>query len=282
MKTTRRHQLKENELAHTLGGIGEAMRTHGVTILLGVIIVAAIVIGMTVYSSNKESARQDRWATLGQAPGANLAADTLVSDLRSVASTGESATLSALAHQQAALIAVAEMRKAERESRATEAAQWRTSARESFEALKNQNGAPAGMSALADLGLAFLSENEGAYGAAKSTYEAIIANPDFADTPYAAQARHRLDGLERWRSKVEFPMPKPLIQQMPEVPTPLAPIQPNAGGADGAGAPPEAGAPPAGATGETAVDMGDDSGADTGETHDGADAPVASTQPSGS
>ena len=62
MKSDRRHELQQNELADWLGEHLEMIKPHGTSILLGVVIVAAVIFGGFAYFGNESKATAQSWS----------------------------------------------------------------------------------------------------------------------------------------------------------------------------------------------------------------------------
>src|SRR6478672_8054634 len=62
MKAERRHELKHNELADWIGELTQGLKPHATGVLIGLVVLAAIVLGSIWYFSGETAAASRSWS----------------------------------------------------------------------------------------------------------------------------------------------------------------------------------------------------------------------------
>lgn len=204
MKTARRHELRENELAQQLGSLPDRLREHGLTIGLVAAVVVVAVVGFSMYSSSRAEAISETWRTINQGPSDAKTPEDRMARYREIADQNISPTATALALKAAADQAVAAMDDARLKGDAATAKRYRDQAGPLYQQIVQQHDSVLAIGGAARLGLAYLAEDAGDYGAAQQMYQTLMKESRFAGTPYASQAEFREKQLGKWKIPVVF------------------------------------------------------------------------------
>jgi hypothetical protein len=225
VKSKRRHDLKENELAKDIGRVGQFFRKHLNTILvatLGLVIVVALVIMLV----NRRSARkQDEWRAYG-----NLVSQT---DLTNIGDTRDGFESLAADTGQEALAGWANF-----ELGTTIHTQLRTEyykldeagrkklvdqADEAFrKALSSADDFPT-QAAAARVGLGLLAQTDGRFNEASENFEAAAAMGDKGIMPLAAFGKQVAQQAAQLDRSIVFQPGRAPIPDMPETQAPELP-----------------------------------------------------------
>lgn len=225
MKTARRHELRENDLAQQIGAAADALRQHGLPIILGVVVVIAAVVGVNLYASNQAAAVDEAWKSLGLSAGAlGKTPEERITKYRELAEQKVSPVLSGLALKLAADTAVNAMTEARGKNDAAAVRKWNDQAKQFYERVRNEYDGVTSAAGAARLGLGFLAEDRGEYKEAESIYKTLIADARFANTPFVEQAKYRVEQMPKWQTKVVFapasrPASAPAFSVTPMPPT---------------------------------------------------------------
>jgi hypothetical protein len=206
MRAERRQELRTNELAQQIDQVGDYVRKNATMLTAVVIIAAGVVGGIYWYASRQTSLKMAGWAALAQRnPPAD--APVPVDAYREVAEENIDPVLSAHAWLKVGEAALAEMTKP---GAAASGRDWQQIAEEAYQKVLAP-GATNDLSLIgqAMIALGVLSENRSDMTKAGEWYKKLLADSRFADSPFALQAKFRLDGMAHWSSPVVFPPPPP-------------------------------------------------------------------------
>ncbi len=214
MKTERRHELKENDLAHFLSTTMEAAKQRGQTIVVIVVGIAAVVVVGTWTMSSRSQANVDAWAskrnlTYPNPQDGRLALENLA--LLRRGSSDKTFVLDCLTDQGAIALDLA--------NRASPAPdpQLNELAKDAFEELLELFGNQLVAAGVGHSGMASVAENEFALDRnpahkeeARRHLKKITENVAlFSGTPFMDNALSRLNDLDRVFTPVTFEPPAP-------------------------------------------------------------------------
>lgn len=211
MKTERRHELQQNELAQQIDQFGDYARRNANRLLaVGVGVLVVIIAGYWVIKS-RESRIMDGWATLSDT---TLAADpaSAIDRYRAVAAESGNAQLTISAWLRVGETAMSQIiteggkKDSATSAPATAAKDWRKAAEEAYQNVVRLAGSAdttAKGQALMMLGV--LAEDRGEFEEARKFYAQIKDNKQFEMTPLPDQAEFRMAGLAHWSKPVSFP-----------------------------------------------------------------------------
>lgn len=215
MKTERRHELKENDLAHLLEQARVYLGEHGKQVTLAVLGVVAVVVLVSVFLRSRAAGIEDVWRQRAELKLDNIdEARTSLKTLRNLAlnAPDRTFTLSALMECGAS-----SLRFARQQPGGIPDQEMMEFARESYtELLKRFSQNPLAFGT-AHCGLATVEENAfvldgnaARKDAARKHLQAIVDRKDLSLTPFYRMANDRLAMLDRTFQKVEFaPAPPP-------------------------------------------------------------------------
>ncbi len=212
MKSDRRHELKENELAHAVEVGREFLRKHGSTTGLAVVVVVAAVLVATFMIRAREADMEDVWQRKSQLSFEPDVARESLDALRAMAaeSNNDKLVLSALLIQgeQALRLAADAGLKSDQE--------LNDIAREAYQTLLRRFAKNPLISGRARLGLATVAENDFAVDGdlahkaeAIEQLAAVMDDTALHTTPYYRIARDRREALDKTFTQVVFAPPLP-------------------------------------------------------------------------
>lgn len=223
MKTERRHELQENELAGWLAEKVEAVRPHLKTIGAVIALLAVAYFCFNVYASRTVAAKEAAWAAYFDAVG-NL--PRIAADFEEVAETYPGTDAAGWALQTAGDLYLYEGIRALYTDRSTADSQLEN-ARKAYEGVLNTFSDDM-LLQRASLGLGKCLESEGKIDDAKTRYKSLADK--WPDSQIAVIAKSRLDALEDSETQVWYqwfaeqePAPNPLsdpsmLQGLPNLP----------------------------------------------------------------
>lgn len=204
MKARRRHELKENVLAHELGQLKEFLGKYG-NWVFGGLAAAVIVLLVARHYVGRGQARYDedkqRLEQLQQ--DAKLLPGQRLDKLTGLLETIENPVLAAEAAVWAGDLCVDEQLKALHEANRSEAAGYASKAEGYYTQVISKYPDTKLFVAKAHLGLGILAENAGAPAKAKEHYEEILRLVN-SGYPVAQEAKRRLGMHQAWSRPVRF------------------------------------------------------------------------------
>ena len=211
MKASRRHELKENDLAHALHSAQDYLREHGTKVGIGIFVVLAGLIAVGIAVQTRADKLEQAWMAKNQ-----LTFEDPAKGLESIEKLAELTTETP--DQTLALAGLFEwgmqaLRLAQ-EVPAPPDPVLNGKAREAFEALLERFGSNALAFGTAHAGLATVEENEFAIDVDLSHKEraerhlrALLDSPLLNGLPYQGVASERLDKLDAVFTIVRFAVP---------------------------------------------------------------------------
>ncbi len=199
MDADTRHELKQNELAEALWRVrllAEKYWKHAVAVVVAIVVIA---VGLRVWSVASSMARDSAWsAVMAGELNEDAQADPLTR-LRAVMAETSDPALLAAARLRAArqLIDKESSDAAQRSANLKEAQQLLTQA-------ASDRGAPALLRAAARFGAASLDESLNNLDAARTSYQALVDDKEFEQSPFRALAATRLGTLDGLKLPVSF------------------------------------------------------------------------------
>lgn len=216
MKTTRRQELRTNDLSQQIAQTGDYIKQHAVKLVALLIVVLGLAGGGYWTLHQRQVQEMDGWATLARS--AVLAEiDTPIGVFESLAREARKPGLSAQAWLKVGDTAMARMWKArgpaadQLETESADNTDWPAKAEAAYKevATRFPNDLTASGKAMVLLGV--LAENQDDATKAGQWYSKITENELFAGTPFAEQATYRLANLAAWAEPVVFPDPVPTV-----------------------------------------------------------------------
>jgi len=213
MDADHRHELKENDLAEFLGNFGPWWAKHGNTLLIAVLVVAAVFFGKRFIESRNAAVLEEAWADLAQA--------TSPESYRLVAQSHELPAVRALADLRGADLwlakAAAPMPDTEPTPQGSQAAtpvltaeQFLDEAAMVYGRVANDPQAHLVFKLNAHLGLAAVAESRQDWAQAQQQYTWVTEHAGPGYKVIAAQAKARQGQLDRLKRPVVFgPDPDP-------------------------------------------------------------------------
>ena len=239
MDADHRHELKENDLAEFITNFGSWWSKHGTTLLIAVLVIAAVLVGKRFVESRNAAVQEEAWSDLALASSPE--------SYRAVAQSHSLQTVQALADLRGAdlwlekAVAPAPLPKEEAAADTPETTasasitqQALDEAALAYERVANDSQAHHVFKLNAHLGLAAVAEGREDWAQAHKQYTRVIEQAGTGYEAIAAQAKARMAQLDRLKNPVVFgPDPEPVAttpapQPAPEVDTSLdlTPLQP--------------------------------------------------------
>lgn len=211
MKTRRRHELKENVLAHELGKIKDFFNRYGNWITGAV--VAALIVFLIVWHYRARSARElaeqrNNYETFRREIYEPEKRDSAEAGLIELAENARDPFISALACVDVADFCSSRYADALRRSDAAQTQQYRRKAEKYYRLVIQKHPDRNPFVARAHFGLGMLAENQADWTTARSEYEQVrrLVNSAY---PVAIEAQLRLNRLDGWSKPVRFATTEP-------------------------------------------------------------------------
>ncbi|MCK6483183.1 MAG: hypothetical protein HUU22_07005 [Phycisphaerae bacterium] len=213
MKTARRHELRENELAQQIEAAADFMRRNATYLVIGTGVVVVAIVAWIMLSGRGAAERDDIWQTLGSAPrGVAQQPEERIRRYVEVADRNVSPLASAMALKRAGDSAVEAMVTARDAGNATAADKHADEARRLYQRVVDQFDGEFILSCAVRFGLAYLAEERGDLGDAEKWYRSILSDPRTEHTPHRIEAQYRLDNMSKWTTRIAFAPPAPTPQ----------------------------------------------------------------------
>jgi len=214
MRTERRQELRTNELSYQLDEV-VAYAKRNATWLTVVVVGAAILTGAGfTYAKWQRDRRAEAWTIVGAPPADDASVSKTIQELDGVVAQNLAPNITAAALLRTAETAMrerimpAETAAGESPSPTAPKTDWAAKARGAYEQILREHAEDPIATAAATIGLGVLAEDEGRYADARENYNKIVSDPQYASLPAVAQARYRLEHLDRWSKAVVFPKPQ--------------------------------------------------------------------------
>jgi len=204
MKSNRRHELRENVLAHELVNIKEFFSRYGNWILTSVTVVALVLVVWMYYRGRVErrfSSEKTDLVKYTRQPG--LTEDERLDGLIGLAETAKDTLVGSRAAVRAGDFCSQKYLDAIRRSDSLQTQQWREKAERYYRLAIDKYPNRKPLAAKAYLGLGILAESAGDAAAAEANYDQV-GRLVHAGFPAAIEARRRSRLLQGWLEPVRF------------------------------------------------------------------------------
>ncbi len=209
MKTTRRQELRTNELSQQIDQIGEYVKRNALMLTVVVVVGAGVVAGGFWFVKGRQSRIMGNWAALNDS---ELLSDpsAAIEHLRGIAADAGDPNLASAAWMKIGDLAMAEFVSADSGAgpeKPDVRKDWNAIAQEAYEHAIGVPSKNLVAEAQAMMMLGVIAENNEDFSEARQWYEKIAADARFAQTPFPDQARHRAAGLDLRSRPVVFAPP---------------------------------------------------------------------------
>ncbi len=223
MKTTRRQELRTNELSQQIDQAGEYVKQNATIFTVIIVALAGLVAGGFWYSNHQGTVESDAWARLGP-PEPTDDTMTVIDRYQAVADERVNSALTTAALLRIGDLALARIGNPPPPSEGTpqaapDAAELTAKARAAFERVIADASVDVAAYGHAMMAMGVIEENATEFGKAREWYDRLVGEKRLADTPFKSEADYRLAGLETWSQAVVFPAPPPME---PGPPAPLS------------------------------------------------------------
>ena len=204
MKAKRRHELKENVLAHEFGQIKSFFNRYGNWVLAAVTAVVIVLLVVWYYSRLSKRRLADELSEYERLTRfANVEDDARLSGLTQLAETAKDRVVAAGSAVYAGDLCLQRYLDALRQGDAAAGREWREKAERFYHLAIDRYPDRKMFQAKAHLGLGVLAENVGDLVSARAEYEQASRSVS-AVYPVAMEAQRRLAHLEAWSKPVRF------------------------------------------------------------------------------
>jgi len=223
MKTTRRQELRTNDLSYQIEQIGDYLKRNATAITVIVVALVALALAGIWYYNRRTTRLMDAYAELVRVDPNEQPVDQ-IRRYKSVASEQIDPTLTTTAWLDAGNLALSQLAAPKTkapddsagagEAKSSETADQNELAKTAEEAFTKvlsaakDNPAARGR---AMMGMGVLEEDRRHFDKARQWYKKVIDDPQLANLPFRSEAQFRLEGLNAWSEPVEFPPPPPMV-----------------------------------------------------------------------
>ncbi len=219
MKTTRRQELRTNELSQQIEQIRGSLKDNATTITVVGVVVAALAFGGYWYYGQHSSRLENAYSQLGLlAPGDDPA--DRIRRLQDVAKEQINPALTVSAWGRVGDLALSLLTAPP--IPAAEAApppareELIPTAEEAYSNVIAQAADDPLARGHAMIAMGILDENRQQFVSARRWYEKVLADEGLKDLPFQGEAEFRLAGLATWSKASDFPAPPPMVLVTPE------------------------------------------------------------------
>ncbi|HKQ49159.1 MAG TPA: hypothetical protein VJZ71_13895 [Phycisphaerae bacterium] len=213
MKTARRQELRTNELSQQIDQIGDYVKQNAAMLTIIVAAAAILTAGGFWFVKGRQSRVMDGWAMLNDA---EILKDMrgAVEQYRTLAEENRTSALTLAAWLRIGELAMSKVANPDVAAAAADP-NWSETAANAYTRILEDFPNDVSAVGLARISLGVLAENKKDFDNARKSYQAILDDSRLADSPYAVQAKYRLDGLARWSQPVVF-APAPIVTTAPD------------------------------------------------------------------
>jgi len=225
MKTTRRQELRTNDLSQQIEQIRDTLKNNATMITVVVVAIAAISFGGYWYYGQQSSRLENAYSELGKASADEAPVDRL-RRYQAVAREQITPSLTITAWSRVGDLALsllaAPPTPAADPANPTDTAPppdrkvLITAAEEAFTnvlAQATDNPLARGHAMIA---LGVLEEDRQQFEKARQWYEKILKDESLTELPFRGEAEFRLAGLKTWAKAADFPAPPPMVLVTPQ------------------------------------------------------------------
>jgi len=222
MKTTRRQELRTNDLSQQIEQFLDSLKDNATTITVVVVVVAALSFGGYWYYGQRSSKLEDGYSQLATASPSNDPADNL-RRFQAIAREQIDPGLTIAAWSRAGDLALSLLTAppvpAADATIETPPPPPRDelipAAEEAFSNVLAQAANDPLARGHAMIAMGVLEEDRGQFEKARQWYEKVLADDRLKDLPFQSEAEFRLAGLKTWSRPANFPPPPPMVLAPP-------------------------------------------------------------------
>lgn len=214
MKSERRHELQQDELAVQIEKVSESVKQNAATIIGVVIAVVAILSGGIWFLNQQASAKDQAFQQLMGSGAADSDPELLIAQYRQVAKDQVSPTITRQAWLRIGDTALQYLFRARSETEAPDPKKHDAmlgEAEAAFDKVLTIAGNDVTALGRAHMGLGVIAETRGEFDNARTLYEKITKDKKFERTGLITEAEYRLANMENWSQTITFPEPKIVV-----------------------------------------------------------------------
>lgn len=227
MKTTRRQELRTNELSQQIEQVRNSLKENATTITAVVVVVAALSFGGYWYYGQQSSRLEDAYSQLGQVSAGDEPADRL-KRFQAVAREQINPTLTVTAWSRVGDLALSLLtapanpavvdpaNPTDAPAPPPDREELIPAAEEAFTNVLAQATDDPLARGHAMIAMGVLDENRRQFEKARQWYEKVLADDRLKDLPFQSEAEFRLAGLKTWSKPADFPPPPPMVLVSPQ------------------------------------------------------------------
>jgi hypothetical protein len=214
MKTARRQELRTNELSQQIDQISDYVKQNAAMLTIIVTAAAILTAGGFWYVKSRQSRIMDGWAMLNDA---EVLKDMrgAVDQFRTLAEENRSRALTLAAWLRIGEVSMSKV--ANPDPGAAADANWSETATNAYTRILEEFPDDISAVGLARVSLGVLAENKNEVDKARQQYQSVLDDSRLKESPFAGQARYRLDGLARWSTPIVFAPAPPVTTSAPDL-----------------------------------------------------------------
>jgi hypothetical protein len=214
MKTTRRQELRTNELSQQIDQAGVYVKQNAAIFTVVIVAAAALVVGGFWYSSRQDTIESDAWDRL-RAPEANDDTMAVIDRYQAVADERVNDALTTTARLRIGDLALSRIGMPPPATEdgpqvGPDAAELTAKARAAFEEIITSAADDLTAYGHAMMAMGVIEEDAGQFDKARQWYKRLTEEERLSSTPFKSEAEYRLAGLDIWSQEVVFPPPPPM------------------------------------------------------------------------
>lgn len=226
MKTTRRQELRTNDLSQQIEQIRDSLKNNATMITVAVVVVAALSFGGYWYYGQQSSRLENAYSQLGQVSADDDPADRL-RRFQAVAREQINPALTVTAWSRVGDLALSLLtappipaadpaNPTETPAPPPDRDQLIPAAEEAFTKVLAQSANNPLARGHAMIAMGVLDENRRQFVKARQWYEKVLADDRLKGLPFHGEAEFRLAGLATWSKPADFPPPPPMVLVSPQ------------------------------------------------------------------
>ena len=211
MKSERRHELQQDELAVQIEKVSESVKQNAATIIGVVVAIVALLAGGAWFMNQKAAAKDQAYQALMTPEAAEADPEAQIAQYRQVAQDNVSPAITVQAWLRIGDTALQYVYRQRSETEAPDPAKHKAmldEAEGAFKKLVSIAGKDLTALGRAHMGLGVVAEARGDFDAARTHYEKVADGKQFEHTGLQTEARYRIDNLDSWNETITFPEPE--------------------------------------------------------------------------